>query len=169
MLYSILDVASALAARLTRVIVVLMAALCMGSLIYQVFTRYFLGRAAPWTEELALFLFTWIVLLAGSLGFREGFHVRLTAILDTLPTVPRHWAERMISIMIVVFGAVLAYSGVDYVSRTFGQVSAAVRYPIEALTVAGPVAGVLIVLHALPKIIRPDPVRDEIPSEAADQ
>ncbi|WP_425403098.1 TRAP transporter small permease [Hwanghaeella sp.] len=141
----------------------------MASLIYQVFTRYFLDRAAPWTEELALFLFTWIVLLAGSLGFREGFHVRLTVLLDLLPAVPRRWAERIIVLLVVVFGAVLAYSGVDYVNRTFGQVSAAVRYPIEALTLAGPVAGVLIVLHGLPQLFRPNLVSDNSVNEATEQ
>lgn len=168
MIYSALDAVSRLAARLTRGLVVAMAVLCMGSLIYQVFTRYFLGRAAPWTEELALFLFTWIVLLAGSLGFREGFHVRLTVILDLLPTFPRNIVERLIAISIVVFGVVLAYSGVDYVSRTFGQVSAAVRYPIEALTLAGPVAGILVVLHGLPKILKPDTASENPVSEASE-
>lgn len=155
MLYSLLDTISNVAARLTRWLVVLMGGVCMASLIYQVFTRYFIGRAAPWTEELALFLFTWIVLLAGSLGVREGFHVRLTLLLDVLPDAARLWTERLIALIVVFFGALLTHSGVDYVNGTFGQVSAAVRYPIEALTMAGPVAGALIVLHGLPNCIRP--------------
>lgn len=144
-----------------------MATMCMASLIYQVFTRYFLGNAAAWTEELALFLFTWIVLLAGSLGVREGFHVRLTLFLDWLPQTLRAWIDRFISILVLGFGVALLMSGIDYLDRTMGQVSAAVRYPIEALTLAGPVAGALIVLHALPKLIDPTPSDTPAKSEPA--
>lgn len=155
MIYTFFDTASAWAARVTRVVVVVMATLCMASLIFQVFTRYFLGNASSWTEELALFLFTWIVLLAGSLGVREGFHVRLTLVLDVLPKAARIWAERFIILLVLIFGAVLLVAGIDYVTRTLGQVSAAVRYPIQALTAAGPVAGALIVLHTLPRLFHP--------------
>jgi TRAP-type C4-dicarboxylate transport system permease small subunit len=155
-IYSLLDTASHWAARVTRVVVVVMAAICMASLIFQVFTRYFLGSASSWTEELALLLFTWIVLLAGSLGVREGFHVRLTLVLDALPKPARIWVERLIILLVLVFGAMLLVSGLDYVTRTLGQVSAAVRYPIQTLTSAAPVAGALIVLHALPRLIQPD-------------
>lgn len=156
MMYAILETASAWAARVTRVAVVVMATLCMASLIFQVFTRYFLGNAAFWTEEFALLLFTWIVLLAGSLGVREGFHVRLTILLDAVPRSGRVWIERLIILLVLAFGVVLLISGVDYVVRTLGHVSAAVRYPIQVLTAAAPVAGALIVLHALPRLLRPE-------------
>lgn len=159
MIYTLLDTASAWAARVTRAVVVLMAGICMASLIFQVFTRYFLGNASSWTEELALLLFTWIVLLAGSLGVREGFHVRLTVVLDVMPKSARVWIERLIVLPVLGFGAVLLLSGVDYVGRTLGQVSAAVRYPIQVLTTAAPVAGALIVLHALPRLFQPDVAR----------
>lgn len=165
LIYRSFDTVSALAAQLTRVAVVLMAAICMSSLIYQVFTRYFLGSAASWTEELALFLFTWIVLLAGSLGVREGFHVRLTVVLDFFPANARLWAERIIILTVVGFGVALLFSGVDYLTRTMGQVSAAVRYPIEALTLAAPVAGALIILHGLPRLFDPLPTAPTSPPE----
>lgn len=169
MIYASLDKASDWAARITRVVVVLMTVICISSLILQVFTRYFLGSAASWTEELALLLFTWIVLLAGSLGVRDGFHVRLTLVLDIMPEPMRVWAERVIVALILIFGAVLLVSGIDYVARTLGQVSAAVRYPIQVLTTAAPAAGALIVLHALPRLLRPEieatPVAGEAPDE----
>ncbi len=142
-------------ARATGVVVVAMTAVCMASLILQVFSRYVLGSALIWTEELALFLFTWIVLLAGSLGVREGFHVRLTLLLDLLPAAARRQAERLINALFGLFGLLLLVSGWRYVEATLGQVSAAVRYPIEALHLAAPVAGVLIVVHALARVAEP--------------
>ena len=140
---------SDLAARATRAVVVVMAALCMTSLILQVFSRYILGSTFIWTEEAALFLFTWIVLLAGSLGVREGFHVRLSLLLNLLPPRARRLAEAAITILVGLFGGVLAWSGARYVDATMGHVSAAVRYPIEALHLAAPICGALIVVHAV--------------------
>ena len=140
---------SDLAARATRVVVVAMAALCMGSLILQVFSRYVLGNTFVWTEEAALFLFTWIVLLAGSLGVRDGFHVRLSLLLNLLPPRARRLAEAVIMVLVGLFGGVLAWAGTRYVEATMGHVSAAVRYPIEALHLAAPVCGALIVVHAV--------------------
>ncbi len=166
LIYIALDRFSEWAARLTRLAVVMMASICMASLIYQVFTRYFLGSAAFWTEELALLLFTWIVLLAGSLGVREGFHVRLTILLDPLPKIVRLWVERVIVLLVLCFGAILLVSGVDYVARTLGQVSAAVRYPIQVLTASAPVAGALIVCHALPRLLRPEVETEDQGAEA---
>lgn len=161
-----LDRASALAARVTGGVVVLMTAVCMGCLVLQVVMRYFVGQATSWTEELALFLFTWIVLLAGSIGVREGFHVRLTLVAGLLPAPVRALLERATSLAVLGFGVVLLISGVDYVDRTLGQVSAAVRFPIEVLHLAAPVCGALIVLHALARLLTgpADPGGPAVPS-----
>lgn len=140
---------SSFAARLTRWIVIGAAAVMIISLILQIFFRYVVGSSLVWSEELALFLFTWVVLLAGSLGVRENFHVRLTLFIDLLP--PRaKWAFNLIIHLIAgLFGGLVAFSGYHYLDATLGQVSAAVRYPIELLHAAAPVCGALIVLHTL--------------------
>ena len=62
---------------------VFVVVLCIGlvaSLLISVFFRYVIGQALSWPEEISLILFTWLVLLAGSLGVHEGFHVRLTIV-----------------------------------------------------------------------------------------
>ena len=102
-----------------------------------------------------MFLFTWVALLAGSLGVREGFHVRLTLLLTLLPPPARAGAERLIVLAVAVFGLCLAYAGWLYLDATLGQVSAAVRYPIEALHLSAPVCGALILVHALARLAAP--------------
>ena len=145
----ILETVSAFAARVTRWMVIGAAAVMIASLILQIFFRYVVGASLVWSEELALFLFTWVVLLAGSLGVREGFHVRLTLFRDFLPPRGR-WGLDLIGHLIAgFFGGLVVFSGYHYLDATLGQVSAAVRYPIEYLHVAAPVCGALIVLHTL--------------------
>jgi len=150
-----LERASAAAAHVTGWLAVVMTALMVASLVLQIVFRYGIGQALTWSEELALFLFTWIVMLMGSLGVREGFHVRLTLLHDSLPAVLRRALDKLLTAAILAFGIVLGAAGYDYVARTVGQVSAAVGYPIEALHLAAPVCGGLIALHGLARLFAP--------------
>lgn len=148
-----LDRVSLWAARASEVTVVVLIGVCMGCLILQVVTRYFLGQATSWTEELALGLFTWVVLIGGSLGMRQAFHVRLTAAIDLLPGRARALLENAIGLVGVALGAALLVAGASYLDRTAGQLSAAMRYPIGYLYAAAPVAGLLILLHGIARLV----------------
>ena len=144
-------------------VAVIMTLVMLAVLTLQVVTRYFFGVALSWSEELALLLFTWVVLLTGSLGVREGFHVRLTLLQDALPATAALWVGRLIDAAILVFGIMLAIAGNSYVTETIGQTSAAIAYPIEALHLAAPVCGALIALHAFTRILIPIPPRAPVP------
>ena len=146
-------------ARLTKWIVVAAAAVMMASLVLQIIFRYLVGSSLVWSEELALFLFTWVILLTGSLGVREGFHVRLMIVRNVLPEGVRKVTDALTHLVAGVFGGLVVYSGYHYLDSTLGQVSAAVRYPIEYLHAAAPVCGALIVLHVIANLA------DMIPSE----
>ena len=55
--------------------------LCMITLIilYQVFMRYVLSASPAWSEQLALYVLVWTVLVAAAAGVREQFHIRIQA------------------------------------------------------------------------------------------
>ena len=140
-------------ARLTRGLAAVMAAIMVACLLLQIFFRYALASPLTWTEELAVLMFAWIVMLMGSLGVREDFHVRLTLLLDRIPGAARRWIEQASLIGILGFGALLTAAGYDYVKGTLGMVSAAIGFPIEVLHLAAPVCGALIVLHAVARLL----------------
>ncbi len=149
MISKILEKSSALLAKLTGIIVVALAIGLVGSLLISIFFRYVVGQALSWPEEISLILFTWLVLLAGSLGVREGFHVRLTIVSSRLPRAIQVYLEKLIITAVGVFGAILAYSGYDLVVRTAEYLTATLRLPLDWLNYSAPVCGVLIVLHSL--------------------
>lgn len=149
----LVETASAAVARATRALAVVLAAVMVGCLLLQIFFRYALASPLTWTEELALLTFAWIVMLMGSLGVREAFHVRLTFLVDRFSAALRRRLEQAILVLIGAFGALLASAGYAYVEGTRGMISAAIGYPIEALHLAAPVCGVLIVLHAAARLL----------------
>lgn len=142
-------------ARASGVIVVLLCIGLVSSLLISVFFRYIVGQALSWPEEIALILFTWLVLLAGSLGVHEGFHVRLTVVTGRLPQSLSSVLERITTAAIGAFGIIMIYSGYDLVQRTAEHLTPTLRIPLDWLNYAAPVCGVLISLHALAALIDP--------------
>lgn len=153
MIARLIDRTSAFAAAVSAWTAVAMTLTMLAVLVLQVAARYFFGVALSWSEELSLLLFTWVVLLVGSLGVREDFHVRLTLLPEMLSRTAALWLTRLVHLGVLFFGAMLARGGHAYVVETLGQTSAAIAYPIEALHLAAPVCGVLIALHALARLL----------------
>jgi TRAP-type C4-dicarboxylate transport system permease small subunit len=146
----------------TVVVMVIVMTLTLGA---QVLLRYVFNITLPWTEELSLGLFTWTTLLTAALGVREGFHVRMSLLIETLPPGVRRQAERIIHLATCALGLFLTYAAWHYVADTRGSTSAAIGYPIEWLYFSGVVCGVLITLFALEAAWLAQIPSDEMPSE----
>ena len=153
----LLERASTGVAWVTSGVVATAAVVMILALLIQIFFRYVLGASLSWPGELAQLLFAWTMLLAASIGVREGFHVRLELLRGLLPDGLRAGLERLTLLLLAGFGVLLAVTGADYVEQTVGQRSAAMRYPIEVLHAAAPVTGALIALHAMARLVRRDP------------
>ena len=138
-----------LAASVIKVLVVVMVLLMLAALSGQILLRYAFNMALSWSEELALALMTWTVLLMAALGVKEGFHVRMALLIRRLPAQARLRAEQAISLATAAIGVFLAWSGWRYFSETRGSTSAAIGYPNEVLYISALVCGVLIALFAL--------------------
>ena len=130
-------------------------ALMLACIALQVVMRYVFGNALSWSEELALLMFSWAALGGLALGVREGFHVRLTLLLEPLPAGARAWAERAIEVLTAALGAYLVWSGWRYVDITRGGTSAAIAYPIELLHGIAPLAGLFVLIFAVERLLFP--------------
>lgn len=142
-----------LAAAAVKALVVAMVLVMLGVLSAQVLLRYAFNITLSWSEELSLGLFTWTILLMAALGVREGFHVRMSLVIQRLPAGMRLVAEQGIHFATVAVGCFLAWSGWRYFADTHGTTSAAIGYPIELLHASALACGVLIALFALEALL----------------
>lgn len=149
---------------LLRASLIAAAAAMLACIAIQVVMRYVFGRTPSWSEEVAILMFAWATLGGLALGVHEGFHVRLTVLVDPLPAAARAWAERGVDLIAAVFGGCLVWSGLRFVEFTQGSVSAAIAYPIELLHGMAPVAGALVCLFALARMVAGAPAA---PAEAS--
>lgn len=132
------------------------------ALFLQIVSRYFFNQTFVWTEEVALLMFTWIILLGGALGIKQKFHARLALAASVTGKWGKATLERLSDILAILFGAVLVKSGYAYFIATQGSYSAAVEYPLEFLYASVPVTGLLILVHGIAALISPVSYGEEI-------
>jgi len=150
----IIDTTSRVTSRLVANLCVGLIFMMLGLLVTQVLMRYFLGAPPSWTEELAIILFAWLVLLYATVGLREGFHVAVESIPARFERL-HGWADRLVAALAILFGWVTLTAGIAYVGRTAGQLTAALQIPIEVLYLCVPVCGALFILHGVARLIGP--------------
>ena len=112
----------------------------------QTFSRYTaLIPSYLWTEELARFLFVWMVMLGAMIGVREHSHFEV----DLWPELaPRPQAALRIvsSIAVLVFALVFVWAGYQFTRFAWNRLSELAELPMWMIFVAWPMAGVTWVL-----------------------
>jgi TRAP-type C4-dicarboxylate transport system permease small subunit len=108
----------------------------------QIFARFTqLIPAYIWTEELARFLFIWMVMLGAMIGIREGTHFEV----DVWPELGRRANAllRIVShVFVLVFALVFVWWGIEFVRFGWDQLSEIAELPMWTIFVAWPVAGI---------------------------
>jgi TRAP-type C4-dicarboxylate transport system permease small subunit len=80
-------------------------------LVLQVVSRYILRYPLAWPEEMAGFLFVWLIFLGAPLAYRAGALIGLTFVLDALPPSLRRAIIITIQMIVIAFLAFLTYEG----------------------------------------------------------
>jgi TRAP-type C4-dicarboxylate transport system permease small subunit len=107
----------------------------------QIFSRYTqLIPAYIWTEEMARFLFIWMVMIGAMIGVREGSHFEV----DLWPTLGARAAaalQLVSGIFVLLFAGVFLWAGWEFTQFAFNRVSELADLPLWMIHVAWPVTG----------------------------
>jgi TRAP-type transport system small permease protein len=76
-------------------------------ILVQVFFRYVLGNALPWSEEGSRFLMLWMTGLMVPTAFRQGGFVAITMVLDIFPRI----VGSIVALLFLCLSAVVLYVG----------------------------------------------------------
>jgi TRAP-type C4-dicarboxylate transport system permease small subunit len=112
----------------------------------QIISRYTeLIPAYIWTEELARFLFIWMVMLGAMIGVREATHFEV----DVWPALgPRGnaWLRIVSQLFVLAFALVFVWWGIEFTRFGWDQLSEIAELPMWTIFIAWPVTGVAWVL-----------------------
>jgi TRAP-type transport system small permease protein len=98
-----------------------------------------------WTEELARFLFVWMIMLGAMIGIRESTHFEA----DVLPKFgPRATAliQIVTHLFVLVFALVFVWWGIKFVQFGWNQHSELAELPMPYIFIAWPLTGITWVL-----------------------
>ena len=141
---------------LERLLIVVMAVLVV-DVVWQVFTRYVLGHQSSWTEELATMLLMWGALSGGCVAFARNEHLGFDFLVKKLDPRSRRAVEKYGYAVTALFGAVLTFGGYALVRGTLAtnQISPALGMPMGYVYLVLPISGVYILLLSLERTFTP--------------
>lgn len=162
-----MEILSALNTRLSRWTMYL-ACMCLVGLlsvvVYGVILRYIFNDAPPYVEQVALLLVISVAMFGASAGVRDAGHIGMDSLVAVLPEKVQFWCEFVVYVLAIIFavtlfagGAKMAISTRDSTIPTLG-LSESMRYvPIL-------IAGVLIALFSIERLIAQFTGKKVIPS-----
>ena len=116
---------------------------------YQVVMRYIFTDSPSWTEELARYLFVWLMWFGVSYSARNRSHLRITMVRDALPEKASRILELVVTLIWLGFGIFVVIKGCQMVSSiiTYKQVSAALRLPMQYAYMGVPIGASLMCIR----------------------
>jgi TRAP-type C4-dicarboxylate transport system permease small subunit len=138
--------------RSLEMLVMIVVAVLILDVLWQVFTRFVLSKPSTWTEELAVFLLIWVSLLGAAVALNRGAHLGIDYFVGKLPHRTKLYTEVFVFLCISAFSFfVMVAGGIDLVASTLamGQESPALRMKVGYVYLAVPVSGFFLTLYAV--------------------
>ena len=128
-------------ARLLTATLAMSVAILVIPVTLQVISRYTdLIPAYIWTEEMARFLFVWMVMIGAMVGVREGSHFDVD-IWPTLGAKANALLQIVSGVFILMLAAVFLWAGWEFTRFAWNRVSELADLPLWLIHVAWPVTG----------------------------
>lgn len=104
-----------------KVLTVWSVFLLIASVLLQIFARFFLEQAPPWTEEVSRLFFIFSVAFAAPLALKSNYYIHLDVFFNMLKT---QWQKRVNTIILITvffLFAILSIGSVKFVAMGFTE------------------------------------------------
>jgi len=138
--------------RAVQLVIILMFAVLIVTVFYQVLGRYLFNAPPSWSEELARFLQVWIALLASALCIQQGMHLGVDYLLYAVPPRGRAALEVLVHVLVTGFLLLLLVQGIKILEVAAVQSSPAMGINMWYAYLAVPVGAALMLLESVLKL-----------------
>ncbi len=122
-----------------------------------VFSRYVLKSALVWTDELATILFLWLSMLGAVIAYRRNEHMRLTALIRSVPPKTARLLEIISAVIVSIFCLELLPPSRLFLIQEAIDMTPALNIPRSYVILAIVVGLILILTLAVLRLIDSDP------------
>ncbi|MFC3041822.1 TRAP transporter small permease [Virgibacillus xinjiangensis] len=124
--------------------------LAMVALVFlQVCTRLLLDSSFSWTDELARYMFIWVVFLGGGIAFQHGTHISIEAMKEKLPFHLQRVLQVFVTVVCILFFILLITTGIQLMNSSMSQTSPALSLPMGLMYSVIPVSGLLQIWNVI--------------------
>ncbi|NJX15707.1 TRAP transporter small permease [Tamlana crocina] len=141
---------------LGKVLVVIMAIMVI-NVLWQVFTRFVMGTPSSFTDELARYLMIWIGVLGAAYVSGRNMHVAIDVLPSKASGPMQKKILKLVYVIIIIFSFLALVVGgfrLVYISYLLGQTSAALQIPMALVYLAIPISGLLIIFYKTLDLIK---------------
>lgn len=140
---------------LEKALILIMAVMVI-NVLWQVFSRYVTGSPSLFTDELARYLMIWVGILGAAYVSGKNMHVAI----DILPQKAGPKTQKALGILvngfIITFALVAFVIGglrLVYITFILGQHSPALNLPLYVVYLVLPISGLLIIFYKISDIL----------------
>jgi TRAP-type C4-dicarboxylate transport system permease small subunit len=133
---------------LVVVCIVLMAAFVV-IVLTAVFFRYVLNDSLTWGEQVARYLFIWMIMLGMPILYHEKANVSFDMLLTKLSVRNQKVVGVVLDLLVIAFGVFMSVQAFSYIERVGSNVLEGLGIPQWMVIVAQPIGGLLLALVAL--------------------
>lgn len=119
------------------------------TLVLQVFSRYVFNYPLAWTEELARYLFIWLVFVGASQAMRYRDHIAIGLLVDNVPEIARRIAAIAMNVMVAVFLLLLVVQGWRIVQQVAPLPSTALGVSMALVYLPVPLAAAVMLVRTV--------------------
>lgn len=121
----------------------------------QVVMRYLFSNSLSWSEELARYLFVWLIYLGVSYGAKIRKHIKIDAALNLFPKKVRPFITIIGDIFFFLFAIYIVHTGYKYVvmQASLNKASPALKIPYKYVYAAPMVGFALVTIRQIQTII----------------
>lgn len=118
--------------------------------VWQVVSRYVFKTPVPWSEQLAKYLFVWLVLINGAYMFGKKGHMNISFFKGLMPQKIQQILDYVVQIAVLLFAAGILLIG-GYMALKVGipQRDAALTISMGYVYAALPISGILTCFYSI--------------------
>lgn len=138
--------------RYLAIALILIMAILVVDVVWQVLARYIVKSPSSYTDELARYLLIWVGLLGSAYAMGKKKHLAIDILPSKLTGRPRVVLDAFINILVIAFAfLVLVIGGVRlvYITLNLNQISPALGIPLGYIYLVLPLSGLLIIFYGL--------------------
>lgn len=121
----------------------------------QVFMRYGAQSSLSWSEEVARYMFIWLIYVGISYGVKKERHIKIDAVANLFPGKTKIYIFILSDIIFMIFSMVVLLKSVDVAQIIFqlGQTSPSMGFPMGFVYIAVPFGFTLVLIRLIQSIV----------------